>query len=1528
MKRRTPVIAVASLVAAAAIAGAAVLAVDPGLVIARQDVRATLPSSLRPGVEETVVVRVARHRGGAPVAGAEVRIEIDDGGRPLASEYTGEDGLAVLRVTLPPETPRGRVPLAVKARSDLGADRVVVDAQAADAAPAEARVLLAPVKALFQPGEKVQVRALVLSSEGRPVEGLDVAFDLLAPGAVRVARERTRTSGFGVASAEVPLDAQAPEGWYRVRLLRTAPESTLDERDVLVKRHRLPAFAVGVTCEPRAARPGQVILARAAVATFDGQPVAGARLTAVLRDDAGDEVARAAAEADATGAAGFSLRVPPSIALGPARERRLFVEVEAEDTAGRTARGAAVAFATEVPLRISVLPEGGALVPGVAGRVYLVLEGPGGAAVKGVVAVARVPVGESRLLVPDAAGLIRLEDIVPSADEVRVGHVELFVHAWTYDRSAVAEETLRVRVDREAPGLLRCERAIYREGERIVASLHPAGGKPLPRGAAIPLVVERAGRAVATGSLEVGADGIARGEVALPAALSTGVHRVTALLPRGDDFAEVARTVLVRPAEAIDVALEVDRQEVGPGGEVRLRARVRPASAADLASAGPAVLGIQAVDRAVAEMGHAFDLEGELRRYALAGDPEGRLARAFAARLLDPALDDDARARVAVAALGGAPPVDPAAARTHVTTVPTCRAEHARMQATVRHYLGLAGIALIPGLLIGLVFLTPRPGVVLGWIALAGLALLASTVFMMAQKSAKIGDRLAGGDGASPAAAATPDTGPATATRTAMSPPDAVVWAPVSPPRSDASPGSRPPAPRARADRSVEPRRYLPETLLFLPQVLTDERGEAEVTFRAADVLTEWRIDVVASTRAGAVAHGRTTLVVRQPFKVDLDAPAFVREGDEIEVAAAVRNDGAAPVEAALSLEVGPGLEPLTTLDAPPVPVGPGEVAAARFRVRAARAGETTATVRARTLVPGGPQDAATRTLTVLPVGRPATVVVNGDLDAARPTARVEIEVPGGARATERSLVLRLTPSPAAEAVEGLERLLREPHGCFEQTSSATWPNALVLGYLRQQETRRPEAEARAQAFVRAGYQRLLGFEVRRTGGFSLYGQAPASPWLSAYGLRELADLAREIEVDPELIARTRRFLASVQRGDGGFPRAYGYGGARTGDGSDLDATAYVLAALVHAGARGAEADRAGRFVVAALAGDEALAKTSTYALALSAEALLVWGGDKAAADRAVQALAARAGRETALDGAALASFEPGGATLVHAYGGSGTVETTAIAARTFVRAGDGHQDLAAAALRAIVRARAPGGAWATTQATVQALSALIEGASIRAPARGSVDVFVNGTLVDTLVAGAGDDRSVGLSLGRHLPAAGAGPVVIELRSALAGVLAWQVVAAARVPWDAAGAGPEPAPGGGPRLTLDARLDSLDLAVGGAARLRVEVANVGDARAAAPLVDLPLPAGFEVATPAALDKLVRDGFVLRHEALSGRVVLYLRDLAPSERCAFGLPLVARFAGRLQGDAARAYPYYDPDRAAVVPPATVRVERRP
>lgn len=82
-----------------------------------------------------------------------------------------------------------------------------------------------------------------------------------------------------------------------------------------------------------------------------------------------------------------------------------------------------------------------------------------------------------------------------------------------------------------------------------------------------------------------------------------------------------------------------------------------------------------------------------------------------------------------------------------------------------------------------------------------------------------------------------------------------------------------------------------------------------------------------------------------------------------------------------------------------------------------------------------------------------------------------------------------------------LQALVKEPHGCFEQTSSTLYP--MIFSLLYSSTT-----PAKAASFLASGVSRLLGYEVEG-GGYSWFGSKPANEPLTAYGLLEFQELLR-----------------------------------------------------------------------------------------------------------------------------------------------------------------------------------------------------------------------------------------------------------------------------------------------------------------------------------------------------------------------------------------------------------------------------------
>ena len=185
--------------------------------------------------------------------------------------------------------------------------------------------------------------------------------------------------------------------------------------------------------------------------------------------------------------------------------------------------------------------------------------------------------------------------------------------------------------------------------------------------------------------------------------------------------------------------------------------------------------------------------------------------------------------------------------------------------------------------------------------------------------------------------------------------------------------------------------------------------------------------------------------------------------------------------------------------------------------------------------------DIVVREIEVVPNGREQNTVFNGRLDASGQggttqgaTAQHDLKFPANSITDATTISVRLYPGPLSQVIEGMDSILSMPGGCFEQTSSSTYPNVLALDYMKRTKKLTPEVHAKAEGYIANGYQRLLTFEVPG-GGFSWFGNAPANKILTAYGLMEFNDMSKVYDVDPRLIQRTQEWLAQQQQPDGSW---------------------------------------------------------------------------------------------------------------------------------------------------------------------------------------------------------------------------------------------------------------------------------------------------------------------------------------------------------------------------------------------------------
>lgn len=699
----------------------------------------------------------------------------------------------------------------------------------------------------------------------------------------------------------------------------------------------------------------------------------------------------------------------------------------------------------------------------------------------------------------------------------------------------------------------------------------------------------------------------------------------------------------------------------------------------------------------------------------------------------------------------------------------------------------------------------------------------------------------------------------------------------------------------ARAD-GPRVRSHFPETLLWRPQLITDELGKVELDIPLADSITTWRLSMAAVSTAGELGAAEEELRVFQPFFIEPNLPVALTQNDVIAVPVAVFNylDTAQEVEVKLERAAWLGIDGRAVRR---VRLAPREVARVSFTVTAKAAGEHRLVLHASA---GEVADAVERVVTVTPDGERIDAVTSGELTDE---ATLTVTIPDAAIPGSEDLALKIYPGAFSQVAEGMEGVFRMPYGCFEQTSSVTYPSLLVMDYMRSNDAMRPELQAKAERLIQIGYQRLLSFEVAG-GGFEWFGKSPAHPVLTAYGLMEFSDMRRVQAVDEDMIARTQGWLLSQQRADGSWTMAsvgIAEGATNAYAGQDLRTTAYIAWALAESGVKDPRLARA----LAYLDGKSGSA-TDSYTLALIANALIA--GSHASAGRVVARLA-----PMAVSPEGDAHWDSAVTGVTHGRGNALAVEATGLAARALLRA---KRDVALAhrALGWLVKQRDPQGTWQSTQATVAAMRALLAApgaTTIEKPL--DVTVVADGETLETIhITPETSDVYHLVSLRR---AVRKGTRRVVLRSTGGGTIAYQLVTTHFRPHRAATA-EQP-------LSLELAYDADTVRIGGTLRARAKLTNHRDVPMDMALVELRVVPGFALDN-ASVDALVRGGVIARYDRRGPVVSLYVRRLAAGQTLELPYRMVAEVTASVSAPGARAYLYYEPDVSDVARPVPIVV----
>ncbi len=1424
---------------------------------------------------------VHNQRNNAPIENARINITMKQGerDRSVFEGVTDRSGSCDVDFTIPADV--DEADLHFEVTSAIGKDDYDVNIKILSGI----MTYLVTDKPVYQPGQTIHIRSLSLSRPDlSPLNGATVLFEVEDSKGNKVYKEQIKADDFGVAYVKFVLADEVNFGDY---VIRAVIDGEKVEKSVNVKKYVLPKFKVALTTDQEYYLPGTTIEGDVEAEYFFGKPVADGkvRITAYKFDIGFQEEAVLEGRTDREGRYHFTYRLPDFFVGQPLEggEAFLRLDVEVIDPANHSEKISARKKVVQDIISLSIVPEGGYLRPNIGNRVYVLATYPDGTP---CVAQVQVRANTRRFRVKtDDYGIAEF-DYTPLDPQVRIE-----VKA-TDDKgeTATVEHTFDLNTTRDHL-ILRMERGIYSVGESLDLTFLTTR-----RSGQVYIDVIKDDQTIMTKSVAI-RNYRGHYRLNLTPDLSGSIWLHAYIITRGSDIVRDTRFCYVNAADDLLIDVRTGEDEYAPGQDGEITFTVtghdgRPRVAAlCVAIVDEAVFAVSELQPGLEKV--YFRLEEEIMkpRYEIHGFTpvdivEMKKKEARAENVMFSTLVPKEHYSVSY--------TTPRLMTEKIKNAFATELEEVRVDLyeAQNEYFSKHGeypksgeaidVFIKEGLLKKEELLdpwgrryhvsSPEERFLYFTIASAGPDGIIDTEDdiseMMWDKGMIFAEEM---DAAMPVAG---------------------VRAPIALSVKKAEVSTQQPAKEPRV------REFFPETFVFEPALITDYDGKARLPLTMPDAITTWRITTFGSSAKGELGSILAQLRVFQDFFVDIDLPVALTQGDEISIPVALYNYLPGDQEIKLVLQTEDWFEIRGEAEVVRQ-LGRDEVSAVYFPIRVKEIGYHTILVRAYGEVMS---DAIKRSVAVLPDGKLYEGIISDRL-----TGRVvqQVHFPANSIQEANWLGLRIFPGIFSQVVEGLDRLLGVPFGCFEQTTSVTYPNILILNYLRQTEQIRPETEMTAEEYISLGYQRLVTFEVQG-GGFSWFGDAPANKILTAYGLMEFNDMAEVYEIDERIIARTAQWLRGQQNKDGSWSpdeqylHAESWGNIQK---NEILPTAYICWALGETGDRGESVQNGLNYLRKNLN-----AAKDPYMLALVANAFVSIEPNSATTTEILQRLVGMAKREK--DAIYWESDMP---SITFTRGIGANIEATGLAVYALIKSGK-YTDVATEALTFLIRAKDQSGVWYTTQGTIIALRSFVAAlGSTSEDVDAQIIVSVNGEKVTEFhVDKTNADLMHQIDLGNDIRAKNS--VEVEVRGE--GSFLYEIVSRYYLPWEIVPRGEKPS------FVIDVQYDRTDLGVNDIVEVDVEVQLMVPGKAQMVMVDLGIPPGFEVQTPT-LDELV--GKTIQKYTLTPRqIIIYLDEVSFGKPVAISYQLQAKYPIRAKVRASRVYEYYNSEQGAYQPPIQMRV----
>ncbi len=693
-------------------------------------------------------------------------------------------------------------------------------------------------------------------------------------------------------------------------------------------------------------------------------------------------------------------------------------------------------------------------------------------------------------------------------------------------------------------------------------------------------------------------------------------------------------------------------------------------------------------------------------------------------------------------------------------------------------------------------------------------------------------------------------------------------------------------------------REYFPETLVWQPELVTGADGKAELKFKMADNITTWKMYTIASTRDGKVGVAEKEVTAFQAFFADLDPPKFLTEGDEIFLPTQIRNYTDKRQKVDVTMDRAEWFSMLTP-EKQQIEVDSNASKNAVFGFKAVmpiKAGKQRVTAIAE-----ADSDAIEKPVTVRPDGQE---IVRTDSRFATGTQRMSLTFPANALPHTQREELKIFPNLYSHIADSVEGLLHRPYGCGEQTISSTYPNLMILKFVKPESA----IARKARTFLQKGYERLLGYQIA-DGGFTYWGGKDKSNIaLTAYAIRFLTDAGSQIVVDDDVIKRASDWLIGQQRADGSWSERYVWEKQE-----DLNRTKMLTTYIARSLAmnKGSDKNALNRAL-------EYLRKRNgeidePYSLALYGLASLD-AGDLGAAEAVAKRLEGLAIGEG--DGV---YWKLETNTPFYGWGTAGRIETTALVTNLLIRisrsaSSPEREQLIGKGTIFLLKNKDRYGVWYSTQTTINVLDAfLVAIGNEKTTAAQQINISLNGRPLSAIDVPADRIEPVVIDLTDKIDPA---ENTIEISGTSTSPMMSQTVATHYIDWKDADVSGRTV-NRSRALKLDYQCDKTSAAIMQEVTCSVRAERVGFQGYGMLLAEIGTPPGADVSRESLEKAIESDWSISRYDILPDRIVVYMWSKAGGTR--FNFRFKPRYAINAQTPSSIVYDYYNPEAQAVAAP---------